>query len=280
MLLASALAFISFAQLIVMLGGGIDLSVGPLAGLVVMVLSFLAGAGTHGWRMVLAIAAVVGLAALVGVVNHALAELIKLGSVLSTLVTFIVLQGVSQILRSAPGGSISSGLVRVVTARVGPVPWAFVVAVALAGVAELALRWSRWGLELRAVGSNAARAHTLGARVGRTHALAFVLCSLFAMLGGIMLAAQVQIGDPLVGTNYTLTSITAAILGGASIYGARGSFIGALFGATLIQEVTSSASFLQLGQEWLYWLPGGLILIAAVAYSWSRRVVVRTAAGA
>jgi ribose transport system ATP-binding protein len=280
MLLASALAFISFAQLIVMLGGGIDLSVGPLAGLVVMVLSFLAGAGTHGWRMVLAIAAVVSLAALVGVVNHALAELIKLGSVLSTLVTFIVLQGVSQILRSAPGGSISSGLVRVVTARVGPVPWAFVVAVALAGVAELALRWSRWGLELRAVGSNAARAHTLGARVGRTHALAFVLCSLFAMLGGIMLAAQVQIGDPLVGTNYTLTSITAAILGGASIYGARGSFIGALFGATLIQEVTSSASFLQLGQEWLYWLPGGLILIAAVAYSWSRRVVVRTAAGA
>ena len=279
MLLASALAFISFAQLIVMLGGGIDLSVGPLAGLVVMVLSFLAGAGTHGSGMALAIAAVMGLAVLVGLVNHALAELIKLGSVLSTLVMFIVLQGVSQILRSAPGGSISSGLVRVVTARVGPVPIAFIAAVVLAGVAELALRWSRWGLELRAVGSNAARAHTLGARVWRTHALAFVLCSLFATLGGIMLAAQVQIGDPLVGTNYTLTSITAAILGGASIYGARGSFVGALFGAILIQEVTSSASFLQLGQEWLYWLPGGLILIAAVAYSWSRRVVVRTAAG-
>jgi ribose transport system ATP-binding protein len=276
MLLASALAFISFAQLIVMLGGGIDLSVGPLAGLVVMVLSFLAGEGTHGLGMVLAIAAVTGLAVLVGLVNHALAELIKLGSVLSTLVTFIVIQGVSQTLRSAPGGSISSGLVRVVTARVGSVPLAFIVAVALAGVAELALRWSHWGLELRAVGSNPTRAHTLGARVGRTHAVAFVLCSLLTMLGGIMLAAQVQIGDPLVGTNYTLTSITAAILGGASIYGARGSFVGALLGAILIQEVTSSTSFLQLGQEWLYWLPGGLILIAAVAYSSSRRVVLRT----
>jgi ribose transport system ATP-binding protein len=276
MLLASALAFISFAQLIVMLGGGIDLSVGPLAGLVVMVLSFLAGEGTHGLRMVLAIAAVTGLAVLVGLVNHALAELVKLGSVLSTLVTFIVIQGVSQTLRSAPGGSISSGLVRVVTARVGSVPLAFIVAVALAGVAELALRWSHWGLELRAVGSNPTRAHTLGARVGRTHAVAFVLCSLLTMLGGIMLAAQVQIGDPLVGTNYTLTSITAAILGGASIYGARGSFVGALLGAILIQEVTSSTSFLQLGQEWLYWLPGGLILIAAVAYSSSRRVVLRT----
>jgi ribose transport system ATP-binding protein len=275
MLIASALAFVSFAQLIVMLVGGIDLSVGPLTGLVVMVLSFLADEGTHGAAMVWAIAAVVGLAALVGLVNHLLSDVIKLGTVLATLVTFIVIQGVSQTLRSAPGGSISQDFVEAVTKRIGPIPVAFLVAAVLAVAAEIALRWSRIGLELRAVGSNPVRARFLGARLHTTSALAFVGCSLFAALGGIMLAAQVQIGDPLVGVNYTLTSITAAVLGGASIYGARGSFVGAFLGAVLIQETASAATFLLLGQEWLYWLPGGLILIAVVAYSWSRRLAVR-----
>ncbi|MCW2975724.1 MAG: transporter related protein, partial [Actinomycetia bacterium] len=202
MLIASALAFVSFAQLVVMLVGGIDLSVGPLTGLVVMLLSFLADQGTHGVAMVLAIAAVVGLAALVGLVNHLLSDAIKLGTVLATLVTFIVIQGVSQTLRSAPGGSISGGLVGVVTTRIGPIPVAFLVAAVLAVAAEIALRWSRIGLELRAVGSSPERARFLGARLHTTSALAFVGCSLFAALGGIMLAAQVQIGDPLVGVNY------------------------------------------------------------------------------
>ncbi len=72
-----------------------------------------------------------------------------------------------------------------------------------------------------------------------------MLCSLFTAAGGIMLASQVAIGDPSVGLNYTLTSITAVVLGGASIFGGRGSFIGAFCGAVLIQEIVTSTTFLQ-----------------------------------
>jgi ribose transport system ATP-binding protein len=92
----------------------------------------------------------------------------------------------------------------------------------------------------------------------------------FAALGGLMLAAQVGIGDPSVGQNYTLQSLSAVVLGGASIFGGRGSFLGALAGVILIQEVTAATGFLSLGAAWQYWLPGLLILLAAGIYSRTR----------
>ena len=94
-----------------------------------------------------------------------------------------------------------------------------------------------------------------------------------------MLASQVAIGDATVGLNYTLTSITAVVLGGASIFGGRGSFIGALCGAVLIQEIVTSTTFLQIGTEWQYYLPGILILAGAGIYSRTRIAAVRAQRG-
>ena len=85
-----------------------------------------------------------------------------------------------------------------------------------------------------------------------------------------MLASQVAIGDAALGLDFTLTSITAVVLGGASIFGGRGSFIGALCGAVLIQEIVTSTTFLQIGTEWQYYLPGILILAGAGLYSRTR----------
>jgi ribose transport system ATP-binding protein len=113
-------------------------------------------------------------------------------------------------------------------------------------------------------------AYRLGARVDRTAILAYVLCSLFAAAGGVLLAAQVGVGDPTVGQNYTLQSISAVVLGGASIFGGRGSFLGALAAVLLIEEITATTGFLGLGTAWQYWLPGLLILAATALYSRTR----------
>jgi len=85
-----------------------------------------------------------------------------------------------------------------------------------------------------------------------------------------MLAAQVGVGDPTIGQNYTLQSISAVVLGGASIFGGRGSFLGALAAVLLIQEITATTGFLGLDTAWQYWLPGLLILVATALYSRSR----------
>jgi ribose transport system ATP-binding protein len=105
-----------------------------------------------------------------------------------------------------------------------------------------------------------------------TIVFAYVACALFAVLGGLMLAMQVGIGDPTVGQNYTLTSITAVVLGGASIYGGRGSFVATLLGALLITQIINALTFLNLSEAWQYWLPGALILVAAGVYSHARGV--------
>jgi ribose transport system ATP-binding protein len=110
----------------------------------------------------------------------------------------------------------------------------------------------------------------MGARVRTTIVSAHVACSVFAVLAGIALTSLVGVGQAGLGTDYTLTSITAAVLGGASIYGGRGSYLGAIVGAFLIQEIVAATSFLGLGEAWQEWLPGLLILAGAGLFSRAR----------
>jgi ribose transport system ATP-binding protein len=150
------------------------------------------------------------------------------------------------------------------------VPLAFIAAVVVAVGLELALRLTPWGRGLRAVGSHEDSARRLGVKVNRAHVLAYVVAGLLTFLGALLLMAQIGVGDPTQGVSYTLSSITAVVLGGASLRGGRGSFIGTLLGAALIQQVLNAATFLDLGQSWQYFFQGFLILVAAAVYTQAR----------
>ena len=279
LLLASALAFVSIGQQVVLLVGGIDLSVGPLTGIVVICLSSIVVPGSGPIQIVIGLVVALGAGVLVGLANAFLVRIIHLAPVLATLATLIVLQGVALLLRPKPDGPIDRGFTDLLKSSIGPLPVAFAAVVVTALVGEWALRRTRGGLALRAVGSDENRAHRVGVRVNRTMIAAFVLCSVFAAVGGVMLASQVGIGDASLGKGYTLTSITAVVLGGASIFGGRGSFIGALLGALLIQEIVTATAFLRLGTAWQYWLPGVLVLVAAGLFSRARGVRAASLAG-
>jgi ribose transport system ATP-binding protein len=268
--LASALAFVSTGQLIVLLTGGIDLSVGPLTGLVVVILSFFAAEDSGPWVFGLGIGVALAVAAFIGFLNGFLIRIVKLSPLITTLAMFIALQGVSLMLRSTPDGFFDRSIIQTLTTHFGFLPAAFIVVVVVTVMLEIALRRMRFGMELRAIGSNEVAAYRLGAQVNRSCILAYVLCSVFAAFGGILLSAQIGVGDPTVGQNYTLQSISAVVLGGASIFGGRGSFLGALAGVVLVQEITATTGFLGLGTAWQYWLPGILILVATAMYSRTR----------
>ena len=128
---------------------------------------------------------------------------------------------------------------------------------------EYALRRTRWGWRLRAVGSDEESARRLGVDVEphrgpglRRH----VACS--PSSGAIMLMAQLGIGDPAQGVGYTLSSITAVVLGGTSLLGGRGTFVGTLLGPA-DRAAAQRDHFLRLDQTWQYIFQGGLILVAA-----------------
>jgi ribose transport system ATP-binding protein len=268
--LLAALAFISFGQQIVILTAGIDLSVGPLAGLAVVVSSFFV---VDGKSAVLGFVVMLAVCLVVGATNGSLVRYGRFTPVAATLATYIALQGVSLLLRPEQGGYITSGVVNAVQSKVGEVPVALIVAGVLAIGLEYALRRTRWGLALRAVGSEEQAAHRLGVKANRTVTGAYVACSALTFLGAIMLMAQLGVGDPTQGVTYTLSSITAVVLGGASLFGGRGSFIGALLGAALITEITNATTFLQLSQAWQFWFLGLLTLGAAAIYTQARRAV-------
>ena len=108
-------------------------------------------------------------------------------------------------------------------------------------------------------------------RIDRTYIAAFVLSSLFTAFGAVMLMAQIGVGDPRQGANYTLSSITAVVLGGTSLRGGRGTFIGTVLGALLLTEVLNAVAFLGLSETYQYVFQGALILMSALIYSTVQR---------
>jgi ribose transport system ATP-binding protein len=270
--LLAALAFISMGQTTAIVTGGIDVSVGPLAGLLVCIASYFVVADSSGPMILFGLVLMLTAALGVGLVNGVLVRFGRFTPVAATLTMYIALQGAALLLRPVPGGSILQNVAELIETRIGPIPIVFLLAVGTAIAAEVLLRRSRAGLALRAVGSSEKAAHRLGVSVSRTFVLAYVVSGLFVFVGGVLLMAQVSIGDPVAGIQYTLWSVTAVVLGGTSLYGGRGSYIGTLLGAALIQQILNATVFLGLSQAWQYWFLGLMTLIAAGVYSQARRV--------
>lgn len=271
LILATALGFIALGQTVALLMAGIDLSVGPLAGLLVVIASFFVNDDQSAATIATGFVLMFAVAIVVGLVNGSLIRFANFTPIAATLAMFIGLQGVSFILRDGPGGFINFDVIETLTWRLGPIPLAFVVLVALAFAGEYALRKRRAGWQLRAVGSNEESARRIGIRTDLTFIGGYVACSLLTALGAIMLMAQIGVGDPAQGVNYTLASITAVVLGGTSLLGGRGTFIGTVLGAVLLTEVLNAVSFLGLSQTYQYMFQGALILVAALIYSTARR---------
>ena len=280
MFACAALEFISLGQTFALLLGGIDLSVGPLAGFLVVVASFfvLDGKSPGVWTLGFVLMALA--AAGIGLLNGSLIRFAKFTPVAATLVTYIGLGGLSFTLRSAPNGYIASSVTNAISTKVGPVPVAFIAFVLCAVGLELGLRKTRFGMRLRAVGSDEESARRVGVPVNRTALLGYLGASLLTLLGAVVLLAQLGVGDPGQGTGYTLTSITAVVLGGTSLLGGRGTFIGTLMGAGLSVQVLNATVFLNLDQKWQYIFQGLLIVAAAIIYSQVRRGATRSPIGA
>jgi ribose transport system ATP-binding protein len=267
----AALGFIAIGQTFALLLGGIDLSVGPLAGFLVVLASFFVLDGKSPLMWALGFVLMFLCAAAVGLLNGSLIRFAKFTPVAATLVTYIGLGGLAFTLRSAPDGYIAASVTTFIQTQIGPVPVAFIVFVVVAIALEVALRKTRFGMQLRAVGSDEESARRVGIPVNRIALCGYVGASLFTMLGAVVLLAQIGVGDPGQGQGYTLTSITAVVLGGTSLLGGRGTFIGTLMGAGLSVQVLNATVFLSLNQKWQYIFQGLLVVAGALIYSQVRR---------
>ncbi len=271
LMLATALGFIALGQTIALLMGGIDLSVGPLAGFLVVVASFFINDDKSAVMMTAGFLLMFAGAYVVGSINGILIRFANFTAIAATLAMYIGLQGMSFLLRDQPDGYISFAVTEWINWQWGPIPVAFIVLVATALAGEYVLRQTRLGWRLRAVGSDEESARRMGIPIDRTFVTGYIACAMLTAIGAIMLMTQIGVGDPRQGINYTLSSITAVVLGGTSLKGGRGTFIGTVLGAVLLTEVLNAVTFLGLTQTYQYMFQGALIVVAALVYSTVRR---------
>jgi ribose/xylose/arabinose/galactoside ABC-type transport system permease subunit len=273
---ALPLVLVAMGQANALMVGAFDISVGALMTLVVCVGSYILPADAAWYTLLFASIGLVAIGVAVGLLNAFLVRVVRMPSIIATLATFSILQGIALELRPTPGGEISLDFADTIGSAWSWMPFAFIA------VALLAILWDVWlyrtpgGLTMRAVGLDETSSRRLGAPSERVYWRAFVLSSTLAALAGLFLAASVGIGDAKPGpsADFALKSIAAAVLGGASLGGGRGSFVGAAIGGTFLALIVNILPLPNIIPsallDWSGALPqviiGSLTLIALVLY--------------
>lgn len=266
-------AFAAFGEAIVLLQGGFDLSIGPLMGVDLAIASFFFAAPLDVGHMIAGGAILVGASVGVGVLNWLLIEFARLESMIATLITFVLLEGIGFVLRPVPQGQISSSVANSLTSTVGQIPVLTIVAVVLAVAVSVVIGKARVGRELRALGSDRRVATLMGVKSRRLRLGAYLISAGCGLLGGVALMGQVAYGDSTVGVAYTLAGLSAVVIGGVSISGGIGGLVGPLLGALLLAEVLSLGAFLRAGGWLPYILSGGVTIVGVLGYSVLRKYV-------
>ena len=266
---ASDLGVAAIGILFVLLIGGIDLSVGALYGLSSVVLvTVMIQTGS----LPLAIAAALGAGVLFGLLNGVLVQWVRIPAFITTLGGFYIAYALAQMISagsmlSMPADDLFVGLQ---TGLLLGIPYLVILAATVAAIAWVVLNHTTFGRSVVAVGYNRVTAGLSGVRVPRIVITCFAICSGMAALAAVMLTSRVQIGVPtLGGFNATFETITAAVVGGTSLFGGRGTVVGVIIGAIIIRTINNCIILLNIPSQ-LYQAVMGLIIVVALVVDAAR----------
>jgi 5-methylthioadenosine/S-adenosylhomocysteine deaminase len=266
LILALPLIVAAFAQTHALLVGYLDLSVGGMISLGVVIASFLIGPNATAPQILLGVGAILLCGVALGLVNAGLIRGVKIPSIIATLATMSILDGISLTLRPSAQGIISPSLVARLKTSVGPVPIAFVVIVVGAVLADLWLHASGSGLQVRAVGFDERSAKRSGIRTNWVRVRALLLSGVLAAVASFLVMARAPIGNAQIGSTFALASITAAVLGGASLAGGRATFIGGMVAAILLALILTVLPYLGLSNSDGLMIIGALVLVGIILF--------------
>jgi ribose transport system permease protein len=271
----SFIALMSLGETLVIISGGIDLSVGSvcaLSAVVTMMLMrfFSATAAVHvpGATIALAVLLALALATLIGLVNGLLIARIRLSPFVTTLGMLSVARGMTYVLTQGraqyPTGPDVALFTGFTNGAVLGLPTQLVYLLVLAVLMGLALRHLVWGRHLYAVGGNAQAAALTGVRVPRVVLSVYVLSGLAAGFSGVLIAGWLGAAPANLATGYELRVIAAAVIGGANLAGGAGGAAGAVLGAALIEVIRNGFVLIGANTYWEEVFVGVIIIIAVL----------------
>lgn len=258
---------VSIGQAAVLIGGGIDLSLGATLSLVNVTIIVLLG---HGWNPALAFLAGIGLGLAFGVINGVVIGFLRVNPLLTTLATSSMAAGLALWIKPSPGGKAPYGLIMWYQQNYFsiPTPLIFVLAVFLLW---LLFRMSPAGTQLYAVGSSMQKAYMSGVRVVWLRFFTYVFSSFAAAVAAIAMTAALGSGNPFVGLSLTLNSVAACVIGGIALAGGIGDVLGAVFGATFLSLVFTTVLSARVSPYYQSLLSGLIILVSLVLTSYAKR---------
>jgi ribose transport system permease protein len=232
---ALPLCFAAMAQAVIVISGGIDLSIGSLMA-VINVLSAREMVDMSFGKAIAFSFLLIGLTMLASGFTGVIITVTRIPDIVVTLGMLFVWQGVALWIMEIPGGGVPIDYSDLALGDLGStgIPNAAVVVFAALLLVWVPLRWLRPGLALYAVGSNRNSAYLSGINVARTRVGAYFLAGLFTGLAGLSLSASSGIGDPNSGGIYTLNSVAAVVLGGVSLLGGVGGLVGVIAAAYVL----------------------------------------------
>lgn len=259
--LSSFIALFALCQMIVMAAGGcgLDLSVGYTATLTAILTASVMNGKNSNIIMAMLIALSIGLA--VGFVNGVLTAYIKLPALVVTMAMASVLQGVINVY--AADQNITgkpSPILQVLAAKsTGIIPNVLFVLFIVATVSMIILYKTKWGLKLFGVGANETTAYLSGVNVKMVRLTAFIVSGVIASFIGLLLLGNMGMAFKDMGSNYVMPSIAAVVVGGVSMMGGEGNYIGVILGSIFLQALTNLLVALGWGDAGK-WMGFGLVL--------------------
>jgi ribose transport system permease protein len=266
-------AFATVGMAVVVLAGGIDLSIAAMMAVASVTAASLMSGASDG-QAALIVLAVLVMGAVMGAVNGSLIVLTRVPDIVVTLAMLFVWQGVALLILNAPGGAAASWLRDLIVGGVTIpglppaltewLPRALVYLAVAVAVIWLPIRRSKLGLMVYAIGSDALAAFRSGVPVGRTRIAAYAVCGLFAALGGLSVTMATGIGEPIPGP-YLLASVAAVVLGGVVLGGGRGGLLGPVLAVFVLRLVRLDLTLLSVDPN-VAAIIEGTIMVAVVMF--------------
>lgn len=258
----TTLALAALAQLVVVLTGGVDLSVGAVVSLSNCIAATYMGTSPASVVGVCVLTLAVGAGA--GLINGVLVAYGRIQPIIVTLATLYIFSGLALIVRPQPGGSVPPFYASALTGGWGYLPYALVVLFVVLFAVWTPLMRSRLGTAIRAVGDNPGGAHMSAINVPRTLIAAYMMGGFFAAAAGLYLTAQTTSGDASIGTSYTLNSVAAVVFGGALLGGGRGVAPGPVIAAYFLSIIISVLFAAGISPFYQSVFQGGILMVVLV----------------
>jgi ribose transport system permease protein len=264
----SVVGIVALGQALVIISGGIDLSVGSVIGLAAVAAAMIsAGTGSP----ILGIAGALAIGTLVGAINGLLVTRVRINPFITTLGTLSIARGTALLVTNGNPQRFDNWAAWLGHGKVGEIPVQFILLVVLTALVWFFANRVKWGRNVYAVGDNARAARLAGVDVRATRIIVFTVCGALAGLGGLLLGGMLTNANPNLGLGYELDVIAAVILGGVALTGGRGSILGVVIGAALMALLRNAFVLLNVSGYWQTITIGLVVVIAVGADSLARK---------